>query len=138
MNNDGKQSFALATTPDGIVPALLTHINSLDVETIVGFYHPESVFIDEKGHEHRGADGIGAQWKKYFSFGLPITITQRHLFVEGDTALLILDWTYVGTARDGTEVNLAATATDVARRGDDGFWRYLIDNAFGTQRRDEL
>jgi ketosteroid isomerase-like protein len=138
MKNDGKQSFALATTPEGIVPALLAHLNSLDVETMLGFYHPESVFIDEKGHANRGTDEIGAQLKKYFSFGLPITIKQRHLFVGGNTALLILDWSYIGTAHDGTQVSIAATATDIACRGDDGFWRYLIDNPFGTQRRDEL
>jgi ketosteroid isomerase-like protein len=137
MTNDAKQSLALATTPEGIVPALLAHINSLDVETMLGFYYPDSIIIDAKGHAHRGADGIGAEFEKYFSFGLQMSITQRHLFVAGDTALLILDWSYIGTARDGTEVNMVATATDIARRGDDGFWRYIIDNPFGSQHRDQ-
>ncbi|WP_239144276.1 hypothetical protein [Streptomyces sp. SID14515] len=37
-----------------------------------------------------------------------------------------------GRAADGGQVRIAGTATDVARRGSDGFWRYVIDNPFGT------
>lgn len=39
----------------------------------------------------------------------------------------IIDWSIHGTAPDGTEICLEGTATDVARRGQDGFWRYIID-----------
>jgi ketosteroid isomerase-like protein len=130
------QNYALAATPEAIVPALLAHLNSLDVETMLGFYHPQAMIIDAAGHEHKGREAIGAELEKYFSLGLQMSITQRHLFVAADTALLILDWSYIGTARDGTEINMVATATDIAPRGDDGLWRYLIDNPFGSQRRD--
>jgi len=129
-NDSMTQKFALATTPEGIVPALLAHLNSL------GFYHPEGIIIDAAGNAHRGREAIGAELEKYFSLGLQMSITQRHMFVAGDTALLILDWSYFGTARDGTEINIMATATDIARRGNDGCWRYLIDNPFGSQTRD--
>lgn len=40
--------------------------------------------------------------------------------------------TLEGTGPDGAAVRLAGTATDVARRGPDGLWRYVIDNPFGT------
>jgi ketosteroid isomerase-like protein len=33
---------------------------------------------------------------------------------------------------DGEHVHVDGTATDVARRGPDGLWRYVIDNPFGT------
>lgn len=131
------QKFALATTPEGIVPALLAHLNSLDVDTMLGFYHPEGMIIDAAGNAHQGRKAIGAELEKYFSLGLQMSITQRHMFVAADTVLLILDWSYIGTARDGTEINMVATATDIARRGEDGCWRYLIDNPFGSQRRDQ-
>lgn len=128
--------FALATTPEGIVPALLAHLNSLDVDTMLGFYDPAGMIVDATGKPHIGREAIGAELAKYFSLGLQMSITQRHLFVADDIASLILDWSYVGVARDGTEVNMVATATDIARRGDDGCWRYLIDNPFGAARRD--
>ncbi|MGW4131104.1 hypothetical protein [Amycolatopsis japonica] len=51
----------------------------------------------------------------------------------------ILDTVYepdaVFVRRDGVRVSgaerRAATATDVAKRGEDGLWRYVIDNPFG-------
>jgi ketosteroid isomerase-like protein len=127
--------FILATTPEGIVPALLDHINSLDVEVMLGFYDPEAMIIDAMGRACVGREAIGAELAGYFALGLPMSITQRHLYVAGDIASLILDWSQVGTAIDGTPVNVSATATDIARRGPDGRWRYLIDNPFGAARR---
>ncbi len=132
------QKFALATKPEGIVPALLLHLNSLDVETMLGFYDPDGMIIDATGRAHVGREAIGAELAKYFSLGLQMSITQRHMFVADDIASLILDWSYIGTARDGTEINMVATATDIARRGGDGLWRYLIDNPFGSMRRDGM
>ena len=116
--------LALSSTPEGIVPALLAHLNLLDVETMLGFYDPEGLIVDAAGVAHVGKDAIGKELAKYFSLGLQMSITQRHLFVAGDIASLILDWSYIGTARDGTEINMGATATDIARRGPDGLWRY--------------
>jgi hypothetical protein len=39
--------------------------------------------------------------------------------------------TFLAAFNDG-DVDLHGTATDVARRGADGAWRYVIDNPFGT------
>ncbi|MDC7693465.1 nuclear transport factor 2 family protein [Asticcacaulis sp. DXS10W] len=126
------QTFTLAERPEDIVPNLLAHLNSLDVDTMLGFYEPEGLIVDPSGTPQQGRDAIGAELAKYFSLGLQMRITERHRFVAGDTCLLILDWDYIGTARDGTEINMSATATDIARRGPDGKWRYLIDNPFGA------
>ena len=127
--------LALSSTPEGIVPALLAHLNSLDVDTMLGFYDPEGLIVDAAGVAHVGREAIGRELSKYFSLGLQMSITQRHLFVAGDVASLILDWSYIGTARDGTKINMMATASDIARRGPDGLWRYLIDNPFGSMQR---
>jgi ketosteroid isomerase-like protein len=54
------------------------------------------------------------------------------VYVAGDIALLIVDWSMRGTARDGSAVDMGGTATDVVRRGADGRWRYVIDNPHGT------
>ncbi len=50
----------------------------------------------------------------------------RHAYVVDDLALLVVEWSVRGAG-----VDLAATATDVVRRGPDGRWRYVIDNPFG-------
>ncbi|MDF1632059.1 nuclear transport factor 2 family protein [Mycoplana sp. MJR14] len=73
------QKLTLASTPDGIVPALLAHLNSLDVETMLGFYDPDGMIIDAGGRPHVGRAAIGAELARYFALGLQMSITQRHM-----------------------------------------------------------
>ncbi|MDX8055433.1 hypothetical protein SK571_39175 [Lentzea sp. BCCO 10_0798] len=49
----------------------------------------------------------------------------RHVYAHDGIALLIVDWT-IG--------DVHGTATDVAREGADGRWRYVIDNPFGVSQ----
>jgi len=49
----------------------------------------------------------------------------------GDTALLVADWRFHGTAADGSDVATSGTNIEVARRQPDGNWRYLIDLPYG-------
>jgi len=129
------QTYVLSTTAEGIVDSLLLHLNSLDVDVMLGFYDPEAILVSAAGVPLTGRAGIGAELAGYFSLGLQMSITARHVFVAGDIASLVLDWSYIGTSRDGRDINIVATANDIARRGADGYWRYLIDNPFGTARR---
>ncbi|TFW15801.1 YybH family protein [Duganella callida] len=129
--------YPLATVPEGIVDSLLAHINSLDEDIMLGFYEPGAILVSADGTPQRGAAAIRSELTKYFRLGLPMAIHARHIFVAGDIASLVLDWSITGTTADGTEVNMVATANDIARRGADGCWRYLIDNPFGTAVRAE-
>lgn len=133
--NKNEKHYALASTPEGIVDSLLTHINSLDVNVMLGFYENDAILINAKGEPQRGREAIAAELAGYFSFGLPMQITARHIFVAGGIASLVLDWNIVGTGPDGKHVHIVATSNDIARKGDDGYWRYIIDNPFGTQVR---
>lgn len=128
--------YTLPKAPEEIVPALLKHLNSLDTEIMLNFYDAEGMLVDAAGVPQVGRDAIRKELTKYFSLGLPMQITARHIFVAGDIASLVLDWSYQGTAADGRAVNIVATANDIARRGADGYWRYLIDNPFGTALRE--
>lgn len=128
-------SFELATSPEGIVPSLLQHINSLDVGTMLDFYDECGMLVSAAGIPQVGRDAIGHELAGYFRLGLKMQIIQRHLFVADNIASLVLDWSLVGVSRDGHPIHMVATANDIARRGPDGRWRYLIDNPFGTQVR---
>jgi len=50
------------------------------------------------------------------------------VFVGGDTAQIVVDWSIDGKGPDGKDVHLGGSASDIVRRGADGFWRYIIDN----------
>ncbi|MYV60205.1 DUF4440 domain-containing protein, partial [Streptomyces sp. SID4931] len=70
--------------------------------------------------------------RDFLALRVPIRVAPRHTYVSGDLALLIVDWVVEGRAAHGGQVRITGTATDVARRGPDGFWRYVVDNPFGT------
>ncbi|MBB5807113.1 ketosteroid isomerase-like protein [Saccharothrix ecbatanensis] len=81
-----------------------------------------------------------AELAGHLALGLAMTVNTRKVITRGDLALLIVDWRIggeTGTA-DVTETadvtgtaGVTGTATDVARRGPDGGWRYVIDNPTG-------
>jgi ketosteroid isomerase-like protein len=100
--------------------------NTGDAAAVERVYESGAVFVAEPGTAVTGAARSAAN-RRFLDLGLPIEVRPRHVYVAGDVALLIVDWSIEG---DG--VAIAGTATDVARRGADGRWRYVIDNPFGT------
>ena len=127
--------FELPRTPEDFFPIMEARFNSLDVEAALELFHQDSIMIDVAGEVHRGVAEIRSELKKYFGTGLQMKLTQRHLFVTGGTALSINDWSYDGVVKDGTRIKMNGTTSDVIRRCEDGVWRYIIDNPFGTQVR---
>ena len=91
-----------------------------------------SLFIALDGRTITDHAEITAIIGRDIKLGLPLVANVRHLFVAGDTAQIVLDWSIDGKGPDGEQVRLAGSACDIARRGADGFWRYLIDNNQGT------
>jgi ketosteroid isomerase-like protein len=95
-------------------------------------YEPEAVFIARDGRTVTDHTEIAAELERDISLGLPLEAKARHVFVAGDIAQIVLDWSIDGTGPDGKHVHVEGSASDVVRRGADGLWRYLIDNPFGT------
>ena len=56
-----------------------------------------------------------------------IQLTTRKVVQVEDTALLVADWQFHGTAADSSDVTTSGSSIEVARRQPDGNWRYLID-----------
>ncbi|WP_411081670.1 YybH family protein [Streptomyces sp. cmx-18-6] len=104
--------------------------NTFDPRIIDQLYEEEALFVPRPGAPTAGPGRLPAH-EGFLALRVPIRVTPRHTYVSGDLALLIVDWTVEGTAADGAPTRIAGTATDVARRGRDGFWRYVIDNPFG-------
>jgi ketosteroid isomerase-like protein len=109
--------------------------NAGDAAAIEELFEPDAVMVVNPGvpavgDERRQAN---AEFLK-IGGGLHFTITARHVFHSGDIALLIADHVAEGVGPDGRPLRLAGTATDVVRRGPDGYWRYLIDNPWGVDK----
>ena len=126
------ESYSLPTEPEGIVASLLERFNSGKVSAMMGLYAPEAVFIAKDGRTITDHAEIAAELERDLKLGLPLKAKARHVFVADDIAQLVVDWSIDGTGPDGKHVHVEGTASDVARRGADGLWRYLIDNRLGT------
>ncbi|MFJ9691238.1 YybH family protein [Kitasatospora sp. NPDC101183] len=124
-------SLSLATDPAQHPAVFAAAFNSGDPDALARVYEPGAVFVPAPGRSTTG-DELTRASAEFQSLGLPITARPRHAYVADDLALLVVDWTIEGTTPDGTKIHLTGTATDVARRGEDGRWRYVIDNPFGT------
>jgi len=122
----------LARQPHDVPGVFAERFNGGDLAAVLEVYEPDAVLIPEPGTAVRGESLRGAL-KQHLDLGLPITATPRQVVVSGDIALVVVDWNIKGADPQGKPFSLTGTATDVARRGSDGCWRYVIDNPFGTQ-----
>ncbi|WP_433336972.1 YybH family protein [Spirillospora sp. CA-294931] len=123
--------MTLATRPEDVPAVFAERFNSGDPRALAEVYESTAVFVPESGEAVSGRDLDEAN-AAFQGLGIPIAVRPRHVHAAGDLALLIVDWLIDGTGRDGRPVRIEGTATDVARRGADGFWRYAIDSPFGT------
>ncbi|MDL4818275.1 YybH family protein [Actinomadura opuntiae] len=120
-----------AMRPEDVPQVFEERFNSGDTAAVADLYEDGAVFVPEPGAGLSGADARAAN-ERFVALGVPIKVTPRHVYAAGDVALLIVDWVIDGTGRDGVPVHIEGTATDVARRGADGCWRYAVDNPFGV------
>jgi len=130
MGSHGR-SIALTEDPARHPAVFAAAFNTGDPAAVENVYEDLGVLVAEPGSPVAGADREAAN-TRLLGLGLPIDVRPRHVYVAGDIALLIVDWSINGDAPDGAKVDIRGTATDIARRGPDGKWRYVIDNPFGT------
>ena len=130
--SESSESYTLPTKPEGMVATLCERFNSGKVSAMMALYEPEAVLIAKDGRTVTGRTQIAAELERDLRLGLPLEARARHVFVAGDIAEIVLDWSIDGTDPDGKHVHLGGSASDIVRRGADGLWRYLIDNNLGT------
>jgi uncharacterized protein (TIGR02246 family) len=126
------QPFSLPMKPEDVIPSLVERFNSRNLDAMLELYAPEAVFVANDGRTITDRNEFAAQFRHDMDLGVPLTANVRHVFVGGDTAQIVLDWAIHGTGSDGKPVHVHGTASDIMRRGEDGVWRYIIDNNQGT------
>ena len=110
--------------PSSVAHAFAAAFNSRDPHAVDAVYEPGGLFVPHPGTTVTGAARRKAN-QRFLGRGLPIDVRPRHVYEHDGIALLIVDWAIGDTT---------GTATDVARRGEDGRWRYVIDNPFGVSQ----
>lgn len=131
VNRDHAPTVLLTADPEQHPAVFARAFNTGSLDAVCQVYEPGAVFVPRPGDPVTG-DALRRATTDFLALGLPITVRPRHTYVAGDLALLIVDFSIEGRGTGGEHVHIEGTATDVARRGADGLWRYVLDNPFGT------
>ncbi|MET7718814.1 nuclear transport factor 2 family protein [Streptomyces sp. NPDC005407] len=106
--------------------------NAGDADAVNAMYTEEAVAVWEPGKPLSGQARKDLV-KEYLARKPKMRARPRQSFVTGDTALLIVDWSIATTEDSGEPELLTGTGVDVLRRGEDGNWRYAIDDPYGEK-----
>ena len=130
---NGKKEGGMSTaTPEQVLGSIVTGINSGDLDGLMPLYESQAAFATQPGSLAHGAPGIRDALSGFISMEGKLDLEVTRVLEVGDLALVIGAWTFDGTGPDGEPVRLAAKNADVLRRQEDGTWRFVIDNPWGT------
>jgi uncharacterized protein (TIGR02246 family) len=119
-------------TPEQVLETIVTGINSGDLDSLLPLYENEAAFVPEPGNLAHGPSGISESLNGFISMNGTLDLEVTRVLEVDDLALVTGVWSFDGTGPDGEPVSLAARNADVLRRQDDGTWRFVIDNPWGT------
>jgi len=119
-------------TPQQVLASIVAGINSGDLESLMPLYENGAAFANEPGNLAHGPAGVREALTGFISMNGTLDIEVTRVLEVGDLALVIGVWSFDGTGPDGEPVRLEASNADVLRRQEDGTWRFVIDNPWGT------
>lgn len=129
--SDMPSNSGLPVDPADLPYVFADAFNARNLELLDALFEPAAMHVLRPGQTSSGASRRAAL-PTVVRDRIPISVSLRQVYVVGDTALLINTYVHDGVGPDGTHVHTEGTATDIARRGADGYWRYLISNPSGT------
>lgn len=121
----------LSKTPHEHPLKFIEAFNSGDPNRVDSMYEPDAIIIDKQGHFVTGKERFEVN-ASFLKLGLPIEEEVKQVYITGDIAMLIVDWRIKGKTSNNEDIDFSGRATDVLRKGTDGYWRFVIDNPWGT------
>jgi ketosteroid isomerase-like protein len=115
-----------------IDPAFEKAFNAGDVDALLKLYDEQSVLVDEPGKPVQGLENIRQALIGFLALKLPIQLTVRRVYENGDIGFCVADWSIAGKAPDGKDVKVGGTSVEVVKRTSGGNWVYVIDSPYGT------
>ena len=119
-------------TPGQVLEAVVEGINTGDFGILMDLYEPGAAFATAPGSLAPGLGGIREALGGFVAMRGKLDLEVKRVLEVGDLALVVGEWSFMGTGPDGQPVTLAARNADVLRRQADGSWRFVIDNPWGT------
>ena len=117
-----------ASSPEELSNLLCEAVNAADIEAVLQLYEPGAVLVRPSGIRIHGSDAIREATYELLQLRPRMTFEASEVARHGDIALFLTEWSLVGIDDSGALVQRAGVGTEVARRQQDGSWRYVIDD----------
>jgi len=119
-----------AKTPQWICSLFKRYMAAGDLDSVLGLYDEEAVFLNQSGEAKRSRQGLKEELAPFAAEKARFEFKVRQVIQSGDIALMHTDWKV-------SSLNHQASlrAIEVARRQPDGTWRWLIGDSYSISRR---
>src|SRR6185437_7531207 len=99
-----------------IDPAFEKAFNAGDLEALLKLYDEQSVLVAEPGKPIKGLENIKQALSGFLALKLPIQLTVRHVYENGEIGFCVADWSISGKAPDGKDVKVGGTSAEVVKK----------------------
>jgi len=118
--------------PEEVLNSVVEGINTGDLDSLMTLYETDACFATQPGQLANTPESIGQSLRSFIDLKGKLELRVKRVIQASDLALVIGEWSFSGTGPDGNPVKMAAKNADVLRQQDDGTWRFVIDNPWGT------
>jgi uncharacterized protein (TIGR02246 family) len=122
MQSDGQET---SKDPRVLHQLFKSRFNEGDVSALTDLYEVDAVLVLPDGNLARGQAEIRQAYEQLLTAAPRLDLATRRVRVSGDLALMSNEWTMAVGGQPGT--TLSGTTAEVARLGEDGIWRYVLD-----------
>ena len=120
-------------TPGEVLDSVVEGINTWDLDSLMMLYEDDACFASQPGQLTKSPESVRQSLRSFIDSKGKLDLKVKRVLQVSDLALVITEWSFSGTGPDGNPVNMAAKSADVLRHPDDGTWRFVIDNPWGTE-----
>ncbi len=121
----------IAKTPEALHHLWVEGVNGGDLDGLAALYEPGAAFVVRPGEVVAGLPAVREATAGLLALHPRATLEVKTVVRAGDLALLLSTWHLDGTNAEGAPVAVSGQTADVARRQEDGTWRFAIDNPWG-------
>lgn len=136
MKNQSEPKAAMQAHPiNALIAAAADAINREDFDALMDFYTDDATLVVVPGRAANGKEEIRKALMalaEHFQHTLYVTQGDTIVIEAGDTALAIAQTNVRANMKSVAPTMETRNATYVFRRGEDGQWRCIVDNAYGA------
>lgn len=119
-------------TPEEVLDSIVDGINNGNIDSLMALYETGACFATQPGQLAKGPESLRQCLLNFINLKGKLDLKVKRVLQASDLALVTTEWSFSGTGPEGIPVNMAAKSADVLRQQNDGSWKFVIDNPWGT------